>query len=232
MPTTTQPELLAIFDHDGVLVDSLRFHQDAWVELGRRAGLPITEEFVLETFGLTNPVIFKRLVGDQLAPEEVARLGELKEVCYRDLARGQITLMDGVIELIDALSERFVALAIGTSGPRANSELTVSSTGLDGRFAALVALEDVKNGKPDPEVFLNAARLAGVDPTGSVVFEDATYGIRAAKAAGMYAVGITSTRSAEELRDAGADEVVDSLLGYPAEALIARLARRREGRDR
>lgn len=143
MPTTTRPELLAIFDHDGVLVDSLAFPQEAWVGLGQRAGLPITRELVLETSGLTNPKIFERLVGDQLPPDEVARLGDLKEACYRALARGRIVLMDGVIELIDALAERVVALAIGTSGPRANSEPTISSTGLDGRFAALVALADV-----------------------------------------------------------------------------------------
>ncbi len=78
-------------------------------------------------------------------------------------------------------------------------------------------------------MFLKAAERAGVDPSGAVVFEDAPFGIRAAEAAGMVAVGITSTRSADDLRDAGADEVVDSLLGYPVDALVSLLSRRREG---
>ncbi|QDV36517.1 HAD family hydrolase [Tautonia plasticadhaerens] len=227
MPAT--PDLLAIFDHDGVLVDSLAFHQSAWVDLGRRADLPITEQFVLETFGMTNPAIFRRLVGDALDDAEVARLGALKEECYREVARGKVVLMDGVHALLDALTARGVALAIGTSGPRANMRLTVESCGLDGRFAAIAALEDITRSKPDPEVFLLAARLAGVDPRGAVVFEDAPIGIQAAKAAGMFAVGVASTRPAEALREAGADEVVESLADYPVDALLDRLRSRSGG---
>ena len=57
--TQAEPPCLAIFDHDGVLVDSLAFHQAAWLELGRREGLPLTAEFIRETFGMTNPSIFR-----------------------------------------------------------------------------------------------------------------------------------------------------------------------------
>ena len=65
----TQDAYLAIFDHDGVLVDSLEFHQEAWFELGRRTGLNFTPEFIHETFGMTNPSIFRRLLGDSISPE-------------------------------------------------------------------------------------------------------------------------------------------------------------------
>src|SRR5215468_4020546 len=128
---------LAIFDHDGVLVDSLALHQDAWVELGRRTGLVLTPEFIHETFGMTNPTIFRKLLGDALDPAELARYSDLKEVCYRDLARGKIVLMDGVAELLDALTAAGVLLAIGSSGVLPNLELTVTSCGLSGRFAAI-----------------------------------------------------------------------------------------------
>jgi HAD superfamily hydrolase (TIGR01509 family) len=226
------PDLLAIFDHDGVLVDSLAFHQQAWLELGRRTGLPLTEQFVLDTFGMTNPAIFRKLVGDAITEPDIVRFGDLKEECYRDVARGKVVLMDGVHALIDALTDRGVALAIGTSGPRANMRLTVESCGLDGRFAAIAALEDITRSKPDPEVFLLAAKLAGVDPASAFVFEDAPIGIQAAKSAGMYAVGVTSTRPADALRDAGADEVLDTLDAYPVDRLIDRLRSRKEGRTR
>lgn len=217
---------LAIFDHDGILVDTLEFHQRAWMELGRREGLPMTEEFVLETFGMTNPEIFRRLMGDRISDEQIARYGDLKEECYRAVARGNVALMDGVGDLIERLKAAGFALAIGTSGPRANMLVTVEECGLDGCFAAIAALEDVRRGKPDPEVFLTAATLAGVDPRSAVVFEDAPVGIHAAKAAGMYAVGVTTTRPAEALLDAGADEVRESLEGYPVDDLIGRLAAR------
>lgn len=223
MPATDDEPALAIFDHDGVLVDSLELHQDAWIEMGRRTGLALTPEFIHETFGMTNPSIFRRLLGDEVAEAEMTRLGQIKEECYRSAARGKIALMGGVRPLLDRLTAEGVLLAIGSSGVLPNLQLTVTSCGLDGRFAAIASLEDITHGKPDPEVFLVAARKAGVEPSRCVVFEDAPVGILAAKAAGMRAVGVGTTHPLDALRAAGADEVVSNLEDYPTSALVARL---------
>jgi HAD superfamily hydrolase (TIGR01509 family) len=230
-PTLPPPSdaYLAIFDHDGVLVDSLELHQDAWVEMGRRTGLSVTPEFIHETFGMTNPSILRLLLGDAITDAEIGRYSDQKEVCYRDLARGKIVLMDGVREVLDALTARGVRLAIGSSGVRPNLDLTVTECGLDGRFAAIASLEDISRGKPDPQVFLVAAARAGVEPSHSLVFEDAPVGIQAAKAAGMYAVGLTTTRPAADLVEAGADEVVANLVGYDILGLLGRLEARAAG---
>jgi HAD superfamily hydrolase (TIGR01509 family) len=227
-----EPTFLAIFDHDGVLVDSLAHHQHAWVELGRQTGLAITPEFIHETFGMTNPSIFRRLLGDALDEAEARRYSDLKEDCYRDAARGEIALMEGVRELLDGLTERGFRLAIGSSGVRPNLDLTVEVCGLEGRFAAIASLEDIERGKPDPQVFLVAAAKAGVDPSRAVVFEDAPVGIQAAKAAGMLAVGVGTTHPLADLRDAGADLVVENLSEFDVEALIARMKGRADSRAR
>ena len=122
--------------------------------------------------------------------------------------------MDGVREVLDALTAAGVRLGDRLERRPPNLELTVRECGLDGRFAAIASLEDITRGKPDPQVFLVAAARAGVEPARSVVFEDAPVGIQAAKAAGMYAVGVTTTHPAGPLREAGADEVVGNLAGY------------------
>ncbi|MBI1324251.1 HAD-IA family hydrolase [bacterium] len=218
--------MLAIFDHDGVLVDSLDFHTQAWIELGRRENLPIDAEFVRQTFGLTNFMIFERLFGGALPHEQALALGNAKEQCYRDIARGQIELMAGVRDLIENLSSHDFGLAIGSSGPRPNLFLTIESCGLDGRFRSVVGLEDIRRGKPDPEVFLKAADQAGVDPRQCVVFEDAVFGVEAAKAAGMYAVAVGTTNPLEALLDAGADIAVPTLENFP----VADLAQILRGR--
>jgi HAD superfamily hydrolase (TIGR01509 family) len=221
---TADPDaLLAIFDHDGVLVDSFEFHEQAWLELERRTRLGFTSEFIHSTFGMTNPSIFRRLLGEKLSEDEVRRYSDLKEECYRDVARGRICLLDGMRDLLDGLTERGVKLAIGSSGPLANLELSVSECGLQSRFAAIASLEDITRGKPDPQVFLIAAAKSNALPAHSVVFEDATVGIQAAKAAGMYAVGLTTTHPAATLAQSGADEVVESLAGYDVDRLVARL---------
>jgi len=217
---------LAIFDHDGVLIDSLLLHQNAWMDLGRRQGLPITEELIDRTFGMTNPAILRELCGESIDDHEVHRLGSLKEECYRATARGRVALMAGVADLLKALEVAGFLLAVGTSGPRADIDLTIEENKLEGRFRAIAALEDISRSKPDPEVFLLAAARGGVDPSRCVVFEDATVGLRAAKAAGMWAVGVTTTRPATMLWEAGADQVVESLARFDVGELAARLATR------
>lgn len=221
---------LAIFDHDGVLVDTLKLHQDSWVEMGRETGLPITAEIVLKTFGMTNATILRGLLGESLSDAEIRAYSDRKEAKYRDLARGRIELMAGVRPFLDAMTAAGALLAIGSSGVRANLELTVAECGLNGRFAAIVAGEDVTRGKPDPRVFLLAAERAGVAPAESIVFEDAPVGILAAKAAGMLAVGVTSSHDADALRDAGADAVVPDLSRLDPRDLLARLDRSQSGR--
>src|SRR5206468_10450367 len=96
----------------------------------------VTPEFLHATSGMTNPSIFRRLRGDAITEEEIRRYSDLKEECYRDAARGRIHLMDGVREVLDALTARGVKLAIGSSGPRANLELTVAECRRDGRLVA------------------------------------------------------------------------------------------------
>jgi len=218
--------MLAIFDHDGVLVDSLDFHTQAWLELGQRRSLPIDADFIRRTFGMTNFMIFEELFGQPLPHEEALELGNAKEACYRDLARGNIDLMAGVRDLIENLTAHEFGLAIGSSGPRPNLFLTVESCGLDGRFRSIVGLEDIRRGKPDPEVFLKAAAQAGVEPARCVVFEDAVFGIQAAKAAGMYAVGVGSTNPLDVLIAAGADEAVPTLEAFHVPRLAETLRSR------
>jgi hypothetical protein len=83
-----------------------------WVELGLREGLPITADFVRETFGMTNPSIFRKLLGESVAEHEILRYGDLKEESYRGLAAGQIVLMDGVRDLIDGLTAKGFRLVL------------------------------------------------------------------------------------------------------------------------
>jgi HAD superfamily hydrolase (TIGR01509 family) len=221
--STSDAASLAIFDHDGVLVDTLALHQAAWVEHGRRSGLGITADIVHETFGMTNPSILRLVLGEAITESEIARHSDLKEECYRNIARGKLALMKGVRETLDTLTAWGVRLAIGSSGVWANLDLTVRECDLGGRFAAIAALEDITRGKPDPEIFLVAAARSGVVPARCVVFEDAPFGIQAAKSAGMYAVGLTTSHPADVLWEAGADEVVENLVGYDVPALVARL---------
>lgn len=209
-----------LFDLDGVIIDSRAHHINAWEQLAREGGYAHAQDFFTQTFGLRNDAILTRLAPG-IEPARVAELAARKETLYRALARGDARPLAGVPELLAFLQEEGVPAAVVTSAPRANLELVANALGIRARFAALVAEEDARRGKPDPEGFLVAAARVGVAPGRCVVIEDAPAGLQAAKAGGMRAIGVTTTHPAADLGDA--DLVVDSLAEVKVRAFIFRV---------
>lgn len=200
-----------IFDLDGVLIDSAEAHLRSWRVLAERHGRTITDAQFAATFGRQNRAILPILWGREVDEAEVARLGEEKEACYRDLIRGRIRsiAMPGAETLIRDCRAAGLALAIGSSTPPENVSLALEELGVAAHFSAVVTSKDVMRGKPAPDVFLLAAERLGLPPGQCVVIEDAPAGIDAALAAGCAAVGLTSQHAREKL--GRADLVVDSL---------------------
>ncbi|MFO0797669.1 MAG: HAD family phosphatase [Gemmataceae bacterium] len=204
----------AIWDVDGTLVDTAEIHFAAWQAFAAAHGFAFTRADFAATFGKRNPEIVRQLFDPTASDERCADWGEEKERCYRDATdRAGVALLPGVGALVEGLAAAGWLQGLGSSAPRANLDLILRHTGTAGRFTAIVSGDDVKCGKPDPEVFLKAAAQLGVPAARCVVFEDAPSGVAAAKAAGMACVGMTFVghHPAERLRDAGADLVVPSL---------------------
>lgn len=203
---------VAIFDWDGVVVDSSAAHEQAWARLAAAEGLTLAPGSFLRGFGKRNEVIIPEIHGWARDPAEIRRLSLAKEAHYRDLAAGGlIRLLPGVRELLAALRAAGIPRVIGTSTHRANLELAFARFGLGEWFDGAVSSEDVARGKPDPEVFLKACALAGGDPARSVVFEDTLAGVAAAKAGGFRAVGLCTTNGRDIMLGSGADLVVADL---------------------
>jgi len=219
MPFLFAFPVLAFFDLDGVLVDSRPQHMAAWQQLARERGLKHAEDYFHRTFGLRNDAIIGGLASG-LTAEDVRAMAERKEELFREQARGRIQPLPGVRELLSFLADHDVPAAIVTSTPRANLTMILDTLDLPGRFDALVAEEDAAKGKPDPEGFLVAAQRLGVAPADCVVIEDAPAGIQAAKAVGMRAIAVTTTRPAADLGDA--DLVVESLAAEAVRTCIVR----------
>ena len=200
-----------LWDMDGVLVNSMEFHYQAYREVLAEFGRDLSrEEYLGSLIGLRNYVILRRLLGD-LPQEEVERLMAAKEAAFRRRVAGNVQPLPGAAELVRRAHEAGLKQAIVSSTPCENIELVVDSLGLRSLFDTLVGEEDAQHGKPDPEGFLVAAKRLSVPPRDCVVIEDAPEGIAGGKAAGVRCIGVTTTRPAEKLADAGADLVVASL---------------------
>jgi beta-phosphoglucomutase len=203
-----------LWDLDGTLVDSAEQHWQAWSETLAAQGLTVTRAQFRQTFGQRNDAILAHWLGDRLTPERARDIGHAKEARYRELvARAGLTPLPGAASWVERLAARGWRQAVASSAPRLNVEVVVDALGLAGYFGALVAAEDVREGKPAPDVFLAAASRLSVAPPQCVVVEDAAAGIEAARRAGMRSVGLGRAGFAP------ADIVVQSLEDLPRDAL-------------
>jgi len=200
----------AIFDWDGVIINSAKHHEISWDRLAAETGYVLPAGHFVKGFGRKNDYIIPEILFWTRDAKEISRLSLRKEELYREVVREiGITALPGVEEWLEALREAGIACVIGSSTHRLNITTTLEVLGLRDFFADIVSAEDVGRGKPDPEVFLTAASRIGVEPAHGVVFEDALVGIAAAQAAKMRVVAVATTEPKEKL--AHADFVVERM---------------------
>ncbi|WP_298065056.1 HAD family phosphatase [uncultured Rikenella sp.] len=195
----------ALFDMDGVIVDNRDAHLHAFVKFAERHGIPnLDPQTLLPYFGSTNAVIMSHLFGrDDIPAEKVERLSQEKEEIYRELYDPVMQPAPGLSELLKALRTAGVKIAVGSSAPRVNVDFVLDRCGIAGYFDAVASGSEISRSKPDPEVYLLAARKLGTEPQECVVFEDAFVGMEAARRAGAKVVAIASTFPAEMIRGKG-----------------------------
>jgi beta-phosphoglucomutase family hydrolase len=201
----------AIFDLDGTIVDNMPVHVEAFAIFAERHGLPpLTLDDRRRLDGRRNREIFPDLFGRPLSPEELRAFTDEKEALYRARSAGRLSVLPGLIRLLDRLDAHQIPVAIASSAPPENIRHTLAELGLATRLTRIVRGDEVPHGKPAPDIFLEAASRLGVPPGECTAFEDALAGIAAARAAGMVAIAVTTSFSADVFRSAsvGADAVV------------------------
>ena len=201
-------ELGFIFDLDGTIIDSLGYYRQVWQELLDEC----ESDHDVSPF-LTRPTRenFRILLGDEL-PEH-----EMEHHVARQAAMGQakmqtqgVRVNQGIRELIRGLRAQNVKLAVATAAEPANAEWALQNAGLRDFFETVVTDRDVENGKPAPDIYLEAMYRLGVDTSRCAVLEDSPLGIRGAKRAGIKVIGIVTTHARIEIEQAGADLIVHS----------------------
>jgi HAD superfamily hydrolase (TIGR01509 family) len=202
---------VAVFDLDGILVDSEQVWDDARRSLAAARGIPWPDEATHAMIGMSSPE-WSRYMHEQVglpeSPEEVNR----EVVAWMErLYRAELPVIDGAVEAVRRLGGE-LRLGLASSSNRPVIDLVLELTGLGDAFEATVSSEEVGRGKPAPDVYLEALRRLGVGGSEAVAIEDSHSGIRAAHAAGMRVVAIPNTHfppDAEAL--ALADVVLESI---------------------
>lgn len=201
-------EIGALFDWDGVIIDSARPHELSWERLAAEERRVLPPDHFTVGFGRKNEWIIPELLGWAREAAEIRRLSLRKEALYREIIVEQgIAPLPGVREFLARLRAGGVPCAVGSSTHRANIDTILGIMGFEGIFDAIFTAEDVKAGKPDPEVFLKGAHAVKRAPARCIVFEDALAGLQAARAGGMKAVAVATTHPVTGL-EPWADRVV------------------------
>lgn len=196
----------ALFDLDGVIVDTESIYTDFWDDIDRRYPTGV-DNFARVIKGNTLARILDTYFDEDLRDEILVLLKEQEEsMRYR--------LFDGVSDFLDRLIENDIPKAIVTSSnDRKMSKLFSQIPELRPKFDAIITDAMVERSKPDPQGYLIAAEKLGVDPSDCVVFEDSFAGLEAGRRAGAYVVALATTNPRESLYEK-ADEVIDSFIGY------------------
>lgn len=191
---------------DGVIIDSNPIHRQAWAAYNRRFGLETDAAMQERMYGRRNDDIVRDFFGPDLPPEQVRAHGAAKEALYRELLAATVAdcLVPGVREFL--VRHAACPLGLASNAEPANVAFVLEAAGLRPLFRVVVDGHQVERPKPDPEVFLFAARRLGLAPSQCIVFEDSHAGVQAARAAGMRTVGMRTTH--RELP--GADLTIDN----------------------
>ena len=207
-----------LFDLDGTLIDSMPHHQSAWDTWYARRGLAMdSSEFFAATAGRSNAEILADVFPALSVDEHVAMADE-KEALYREIAVKSLALIAGAKAFVEAARAQGLRMAVCTASTVPNMALAFRLHGIDGWVEHVVSPADGLRGQPPPDIFLEAARRLGIDPQDCVVFEDAPLGVEAARRAGMPAVSLTTTLSAEHF------DAFDNLIGIAPDFTTLALA--------
>lgn len=200
-----------IFDMDGVLVNNMAVHFEAFAAMAERYNLKAEEGVDFSHLnGRGNDDIINALFPRELVEAKgVEALAAEKEALYREIYAPKIRPTEGLHELLRSLAEVSIRCAVGSSGPRVNVEFVLEKCNIAPYFQVVISGDMVTRCKPAPEIFLTAAERLGLKPEECLVFEDAISGVKAARAAGMKVITLTSTHTLEQLAQAEPDMIID-----------------------
>jgi beta-phosphoglucomutase-like phosphatase (HAD superfamily) len=198
---TAHPRTRAlVLDMDGTMVDSMPAHARSWEVFTQRHGIRMSVQEVLKkTTGRTGVECIRILMGDGIQDDEAVKLINEKEALYREFFARDFREVAGFREFAKVAMQRGLKLAIATAGDKNNIGFVLEHLKLAQHPDAIVGGDEGIAGKPQPDLFLEAARRVQVPATECIVFEDAPFGIEAARRAGMRAVAICSTHQPDEL---------------------------------
>lgn len=215
-----------LFDLDGVIIDTMKFHYEAYRRAFAKHNIEVTQLDVYLSEGMPSMDVGRKLVKDKGVDIDEDTLRAIiadKRQIYRDLVSGNAQVYADVRDTLKMLHDNGIKLALVTGSNPISVMKVVKEAGLGNAFDAIVTGEDTRRGKPFPDPYLSAMKKLGVDRSNCVAVENAPLGIRSARAAGVcYIIAVTTTLPEKYLREA--DDIMPAFADLE-DCLARRLAK-------
>ena len=214
-------DIAVIFDLDGVVVDNMGYHRKAWEFFLKKHAPHIDLELFSRHFGKSNRELMAMVFEREVSEKEGRIRGEEKEAIYRRIYEPYILPLPGLIPLLKSLRGEGIRTAIASAAPKINVDFVLDKIGCRKYFDLVLDVSRSLKGKPDPGIYLAAARMLGVPPDRCLVFEDSLPGVQAAGAAGMTVIGVTTSYKEENLKNTAVN--IRDFMGIDVPAIRAYL---------
>ena len=199
-----------IFDMDGTIVDSLPYHKKSWQLFSRKHPIKNFEKLLLQKKGGTINEIMRYMLGKKKSEVEIEKLGELKESLFRKIYSDKIHPIKGFIDFLKILKKNKIIINLASNGGHENIKFVMKKLNCNKYFKFIIGGEDVKSGKPNPEMFLRVMKLSSLKPDECLIFEDSIEGVKAGITAGCNVVGVTTSHRSKKLLSLGCSYTIDN----------------------
>ena len=205
-----------IFDMDGTIVDSLPYHQKAWEVFFKDNKVENFSEKLKHYKGGGTLDLMTAVYGDKYSKQQLKLMSDDKEIIFREIYKNHVQPIEGFNEIFKFIKSKKIKVGIASNAIRKNVEMILNELKIYNRFDSIICGDEVKNGKPNPEMFNKTVSRFKLNKEQCLIFEDSIEGIEGAINSGIKVIGIRSSSSNKILVNAGASYTVENYVNINA----------------
>jgi len=203
-----------IFDMDGTIVDSLPYHYKAWKIFFKENKVENFSERLKHYKGGGTLDLLTAVYGDKYSRKELKIMTDDKEIIFREIYKNNVVPIIGFMDMLELIKSKKILVGIASNAIRKNVKMILSELKIYEKFDSIICGDEVKRGKPDPEMFDETIDRFNLKKEECLIFEDSVEGVSAAVNSRVDVVGITSSTSGEILIDKGCITTIDNYLNF------------------
>ena len=203
-----------IFDMDGTIVDSLPYHYRAWEKFFEENKVENFSEKLKNYKGGGTLDLMTAVYGDKYSRKELKIMTDDKEIIFREIYKNNVVPIMGFMEMFELIKSKKILVGIASNAIRKNVKMILSELKIYNKFDSIICGDEVKKGKPDPEMFNETVYRFKLKKEECLIFEDSIEGVTAAVNSNVDVIGITSSSSDKILRDRGCKLTIENYLNF------------------